>query len=211
MPAGSPVDYGDRQFRPSGRPVEGLVRTILSQNTSDTNSGRAFDSLVERFGDMDRVRKAPARSIEVAIRAGGLAKTKSVRIKRILEEIHRREGSLNLDRLSSLPPLVALAELTAFAGVGAKTAHCVLLFDLGMPVFPVDTHVLRISARLGWIPERTSMEKAHVRLNEIVPHRLAHALHVNLIQYGREICRPRPRCAQCVLSDLCLWEGRATR
>ena len=195
--------YGPVRRSPSGRPVEGLVATVLSQNTSDLNSRRAFGSLMDRFGTIDRVADAAPEAIEDAIRSGGLARTKSVRIKTILAAIRAREGRLSLDRLAGLPAVEAIGALTALNGVGAKTAHCVLLFDLGVPVFPVDTHVLRITRRLGWIDENTGLAKAHRLLAPLVAPDDALDLHVLLIRHGRAVCRPKPRCDDCALIDLC--------
>jgi len=203
--------YGTPRWEPSGRPVEGLVRTILSQNTSDANSGRAFAEMMERFGDLERVRTARPEAIARAIRAGGLANVKSVRIKRILGQIHRRNGGLSLEHLRGLRPKEALAELESFDGVGPKTSHCVLLFDLGVPVFPVDTHILRVTKRLNLVPQGADIAKAHAVLAPLVPGRMAYRLHRNLIAHGRRMCRPtNPSCADCPIFALCEYEAKET-
>jgi endonuclease-3 len=195
--------FGPATWEPTGDPVGGLVRTILSQNTSDVNSGRAWDALRARFGDLGRVRTARPAAIEAAIRVGGLARIKSARIRDVLRAIHAAEGSLTLDRLRDFSPAGAIALLRAYRGVGAKTAHCVLLFDLGVPVFPVDTHILRITKRLGLVPERATLDAAHDALRPVVPPELAYSLHVHLIAHGRATCRPKPRCDACILTRWC--------
>jgi endonuclease-3 len=196
--------YGPPPPLEPGDPLEGLVGTILSQHTSDANSERAFAALMARFGGLDGVRGAPIEAIEDAIRLGGLARVKAPRIKRVLEQLEAERGELSLEFLRELDLPTARAYLTGLDGVGPKTAACVLLFDLGMPAIPVDTHVHRVSRRLGLIGRRTGAEAAHAELEAIVPPSQAYEFHVNLIRHGRRICRaPRPRCDLCPLSDLC--------
>ena len=204
--------FGSPAWRPSGRPVEGLVRTILSQNTNDVNSGRAFDSLMRRFKTLDAVRRASEASIEKAIRVGGLARIKSGRIKKILNGIAEKQGRLSLDYIAKMPVESALAELESLDGVGPKTSRCVLLFDLGRPAFPVDTHILRISTRLGLVPRNASLGRAHAILGPLVPLRSVYRFHVNLIRFGRTVCKARdPKCNGCPLFDLCEYEGKWER
>jgi endonuclease-3 len=178
-------EYGVRQEREPTDPIDVLIQTILSQNTSDTNSHRAFEGLRRRFGDWNAVRLAPARRIEEAIHIGGLAKVKSHRIRMILSRIHDCFGELSLHSLCEMTPEEASALLEKFKGVGPKTVHCVLLFGCGMDVFPVDTHILRISKRLGLIPENTTLDRAHRLWAEFLPRGLAYSLHLNLIEHGR--------------------------
>ena len=189
-------------------PLSELVYTILSQNTSDTNSQRAFQSLTGRFPTWAKVARADTADVADAIRSGGLANVKAPRIQAILREIRSRRGKLSLDYLADLPTHEARAELAAFDGVGPKTVACVLLFSCAMPVLPVDTHVHRVALRLGLIPPRTGAAKAHELLEAIVPARQVLAFHMLLIRHGRVVCHARrPECAGCVLAGRC--PGRA--
>lgn len=180
------------------------MATVLSQHTSDVNTERAFASLKARFPRWEDVARAPARSIAAAIRSGGLADQKAPRIRAILREIDRREGALSLARLDQLGDDEVEDYLCTLPGVGPKTAACVLAFSLGRAAFPIDTHVLRVTKRLGWIPPAASADKAHALLKEAVPHDLRYELHVQLITHGRTICKARaPLCSECVLLDVC--------
>jgi endonuclease-3 len=187
-----------------GDPLDGLIQTILSQNTNDRNRDRAFLSLKDRFPTWEAVLKAGSVDLEEAIRVGGLAKTKAVRIIRLLENLQRSEDGLNLDRLRRLAPQEAEKTLLSIQGVGKKTARCVMLFELNHAAFPVDTHILRVTRRLGWIPERASADRAHDILQEAVPPKFMLSLHINLIQLGRTHCRPKgPKCAPCPINGWC--------
>lgn len=193
-------------------PLNVLIRTVLSQNTTDTNSQRAYDTLKEHFPDWNAVRLAPRGRIENAIRTGGLARIKALRIKAILSKIHSEYGNLSLEPLCGMNAETALAALLAHEGVGLKTANCVLLFGCGMNVFPVDTHILRISKRLGLIPSSASLEQAHTIWAQYLPNRLALSLHVNLIVHGRRTCLARtPICQRCCLRHVCVSGDRAAR
>ncbi len=195
--------YGEPQ-RQALDPVAELVSTILSQSTNDTLRDRAFDSLRQRFPTWELVRDAPARQIISAIHVAGLAQQKGPRIKAALRHITAERGKLDLDFLADLPIDEARAWLMAINGVGPKTAAIVLLFALGKPAFPVDTHIHRVSARLGLIPPKTSPEKAHVILERLVPPAWYYPLHLNLITHGRQVCAARhPRCERCILQTLC--------
>lgn len=196
--------------------VDQVVSTVLSQHTSDVNSARAFGSLKKRWSSWDAVSDAPTEDIAVAIRSGGLAETKAPRIKSILAEIERREGKVDLGRLELLPDKEADAYLRSLPGVGAKTAACVLTFSMCRPAFPVDTHVHRVTARLGLIPPRTTADRAHDLLTPAIPPELRYEFHVQLVRHGRTVCKAvLPLCSECVLFDLCdagtrlLAEGRA--
>jgi endonuclease-3 len=187
-----------------GDPVlDELIRTILSQNTTARNCNEAFRELSERFGSWDGVRQAAEEDIADAIRAGGLANRKAPRIKRILEEIHERQGNLDLEWIADAPDSEALHYLLAFDGVGRKTAACVLLFALGRPVMPVDTHVHRIASRLGLIG-KASADEAHDLLQRLVPPDDVYSFHMNAVAHGRQTCHAqRPDCANCVLKEEC--------
>ncbi len=198
------VLYGRPVWRPHGDAMTELVLTILSQNTSDTNSGRAFMRLVSRFPTWEAVMAADPGEIEREIQVGGLAATKAPRIKAILEEIWQRRGSFDLSFLGEMPLAEAKAWLRSLPGVGPKTAACVLMFALGRPALPVDTHVGRIARRLGLVPANTGAAKAHDLLEAMLAPKEVYPFHVSLIKHGRRLCRAqRPLCAECPLSDRC--------
>jgi endonuclease-3 len=185
-------------------PLEELILTVLSQNTNDGNRDRAFASLVAAFPAWGLVARAPVRTVERAIRTGGLARTKSRVIQAILRRIEAERGGFDLGFLRTIPLDEAHAWLRSFRGVGDKTAACVLLFSCGRPAFPVDTHILRVSRRLGWIPRHASPAEAHRRLAAVIPKRRYFEAHVNLITLGRRLCKPRnPRCPECPLAAGC--------
>lgn len=187
-------------------PLDVLIGTILSQATSDTNSYRAFEKLKQRFPTWEQARRAPVTSIEAAIRSGGLARQKSVRIKNLLKEIHRQRGSLDLSFLRNAPLDHAKKFLGSFKGIGPKTVACTLLFACNRPVFPVDTHIFRIARRLALIPQRCSDEQAHEMMEQIIPASRYFEVHVNLIRHGRRLCRPRdPLCEECPLVEYCVY------
>jgi endonuclease-3 len=180
----------------------GLVLAILSQNTNDRNRDRAFGRLRERFGSWEEVALASPSEVEEAIRPAGLSKVKSERIINCLRTLKGGDGTL--DSLKGMSLEEAEGFLTSIPGIGLKTARCVLLFQLGLPAFPVDTHIMRVSKRLGWIPEKASARKAHEILQNSIPHDLVLDLHINMIRLGRTLCRPRnPRCGQCPLLEEC--------
>ena len=186
-------------------PLDELVLTVLSQHTSDLNAGRAFAELKRVFPrGWASVARAPTDRVAESIRRGGLADVKAPRIQAILREIKRREGAYELTSLTEMTDREARDYLTSLPGIGPKTAAVVLSFALGRDALPVDTHVHRVSRRLGLIPPRTSAERADRLLHALVPDGLRTSLHVALIRLGREICKaPMPRCAICPLRDLC--------
>lgn len=185
-------------------PLEELILTILSQNTSDVNRDRAYRALRSRYPTWEAVAAAPEPDLVETIRPGGLAATKAPRILRVLREIREREGRLDLSWMAEAPDEDVEAYLTSLPGVGRKTAACVLAFALGRPVLPVDTHVHRVATRLGLLPERTQADRAHGLLADAVPPRDRVSMHVGLIRHGRATCRAaRPRCDACPLRDLC--------
>lgn len=196
--------YGPRTFVSRGRAVDVLVETVLSQNTSDANSHRAFESLLARFGTLEAVAEARVEDIERAIAGAGLSRIKSVRIKEILGRLARENGSLDLAFLAHLDVGAARQYLVSFKGVGLKTASCVLLFALGMPAMPVDTHVHRVAGRLGLINPRVSAEAAHSELEAIVEPEDRCRFHILLIEHGRRVCHARnPKCRICALNRMC--------
>jgi len=200
--------YGPRPWQPRGDPLGGLVRTILSQSTNDANSHAAYAELRRRLPSWSAVLKATPRQIERAIRRGGLARQKAGRIRDILRTIQSDHGRLDLGFLADLSDARAVEYLCGFAGVGPKTAACVLMFNLGRPVLPVDTHVHRVSGRLGLIKAGTTANKAHEVLQAICPDALVWPFHVLLIEHGRRTCRSRgPLCQTCCLDDICPRRG----
>jgi len=186
-------------------PLDELVLTILSQNTSDTNRDRAYGDLRRAYPTWRAVAGAPARSIARAIRRGGLSLTKAPRIRAALRSLAAAGVALDDPRaLASLDDAALWELLLGLPGVGPKTAACVLLFSLDRPHFPVDTHVHRVAARLGLVGERATAVAAQAALQAQVPSDLVYPLHMGLIRHGREVCvARRPFCSQCVLSDMC--------
>lgn len=197
-------EYGKKVLKPSEDPLSVLIETILSQNTSDHNSHKAFENLCSTFKNWENVRKTPLSKIEKTIKQGGLAKIKAKRIKNILNQIHRDNSKTDLSFLKRFKTEEVIDYLNRFEGVGEKTIACVLLFALGRPVIPVDTHVLRLSKRLSLLPKKVGAKKAHQILQSIVPGNLVYSFHLNLIAHGRKICKAQnPRCGECALFDLC--------
>ena len=199
--------YGRPVLSPRYPAVDELVFTVLSQNTADVNTERTFAALKARFPDWVSARDATAEEIEEAIALGGLAHTKAPRIKRILEAISAQSGAPDLTVLDGMSDEEAQAYLTGLPGVGPKTAACVLLFSLGRPVMPVDTHVHRLALRLGIIGEKVTAEQAHPLLTELAGAGDApqiYAVHVDFVRHGRRICHARrPACGECPLAGMC--------
>jgi endonuclease-3 len=198
--------HGTKEGVPDGDPLGGLVGTILSQATSDINSGRAYAALRATFPTWEEVLTAPEEAVAEAIRSGGLANLKARRIRETLGAILARRGDLDLGFLAELPLDEARRWLTGLPGVGPKTAACVLLFNLGRPALPVDTHVHRVARRLGLIGARVSAEAAHDALQAQVAPQRVYDFHVNFIMHGRRICQAqRPRCEVCPLTNVCAY------
>ena len=196
------------QPRPSD-PLTSMIHTILSQNTNDTNSGRAFRSLRKAFPRWELLLDAPAAKIARAIRVGGLANQKSRNIKDFLKWVERTYGRLNLDAMHDMTADQALRTFTTLRGIGLKTVYVTLLFACGKDVFPVDTHIYRIAQRLGLAPDKASRDKVTERMQALVPKGKSLALHINLIEFGRTVCLARrPRCPECPLTDLCLYPDK---
>ena len=192
------------EWQPRYDPANELVYTILSQHTSDVNSGRAFDSLMATFVSLDAIADADVREIEDAIRAGGLAKTKAPRIQGVLRQVRGEVGSYDLSFLGEMELAEAKAWLTRLNGIGPKTAAVILCFSLGMPAMPVDTHIFRVAKRLGLIGKRVNADKAHDILEAQVAPEDVFAFHMYLIRHGRRVCKAiRPRCGECVLAWGC--------
>jgi endonuclease III len=196
--------YGEPVWRNPLPAMDELVSTILSQNTSDINRDRGFHALRLKFKTWEDVRDAPAEDVIDAIRPAGLANQKGPRIQQVLRSITEERGNLDLSFLEDLSVEEARAWLTRFNGVGPKTAAIVICFSLGKPAFPVDTHVYRVTGRIGLRPERMTVEQAHPHLEGLFPPETYYSAHLNIIRLGREICQARrPRCEVCPIVDLC--------
>lgn len=197
-------EYGRPAPRRKLRPLDELILTILSQHTSDVNSHRAFESLRRRFPSWEAVMDAEPAEIAEAIRSGGLAQTKAIRIKALLRRLWEEQRALELDFLCNMELGRARELLLKLGGVGPKTAACVLLFSCGMPTFPVDTHIHRVARRLGLIDAKVTAEEAHRILEAAVSPGETYSFHVNLIVHGRRVCKAqRPHCEVCPLAAVC--------
>ncbi len=199
----------DHQLPP---PLSMLIATILSQNTSDKNSHRAYQALRRRFPGWEAVAHANLGALRAAIRVGGMANQKAPRIRSILKSVRERYGRYSLEPLRDLSDQEVMDTLTAFPGVGVKTAACVLLFSLGRDVFPVDTHVHRICSRLGLVRDCPTPEKTFEAMRILVPPGKAYSLHTNMIRFGRRTCRSAsPACERCPLFDECRYPAKRRR
>jgi endonuclease III len=197
--------YGRPVNRPHGHPIAELVRTILSQNTNDRNRDVAYERLRAALPTWVGVRDADVAELEAAIKPGGLSATKAPRIQAALRELPEQDGKPTLDWLAEADRDEAIEFLVELPGVGRKTAACVMIFALGRPEIPVDTHVHRVGGRLGLFGERASFELAHDEMLAITDPEDAYELHMNLITHGRRVCRPKPRCEECGLRRMCPW------
>lgn len=196
--------FGPLRWRPHGDPLTELILTILSQHTNDTNSGRAFASMQRRFPTWDDVLNADPAALAGSIRQGGLANQKAPRIQQVLARVVTDCGGWRVDHLAQMPLENAKAWLRALPGVGPKTAACVLMFALGRPALPVDTHVYRVAQRLDLIDKKTTSDPAHAVLESLIAPADTYAFHVALIKHGRHTCTARgPNCPECLLSDIC--------
>jgi endonuclease-3 len=204
--------YGRPPWSPNHDPLGELIATILSQNTSDVNSDRAYAALRAAYPTWEEVVRARLDDLANVIRSGGLATLKSRRIQEILHTVNTRHGYLSLDFLMDIPMPAARAFLAAFRGVGPKTIACVLLFACGHPAFPVDTHIYRVTTRLGLLPAGCTAERAHAVLEPHIPPANVYSAHVHLIRHGRTICKARqPDCEHCCLRALCPYPQHAAK
>jgi len=201
--------YGEPIWRVALSPLEELVSTILSQNTNDLNRDRAYNLLRRRMPTWEQVRDAPVEQVIEAIRPAGLANQKGPRIQQVLRAITGQRGSLDLSFLADMPVEEARDWLMQFNGVGPKTAAIVLCFSLNKPAFPVDTHIYRVTGRIGLRPAKMTVEQAHPYLEGLFPPETYYAVHLNLIRLGREVCKAgRPRCPVCPVIHLCDYEPK---
>ena len=209
--------YGEPKNEPDFDALGGLIGTILSQHTSDINSGRAYQQLIETFPSWEVVRDAPTYEVAEAIRSGGLANVKAVRIQDVLHTLTEQKEAESFSgslaeylsaKLAGLAPEEGWRYLRTLPGVGPKTAACVMMFNLDEAVMPVDTHVHRVSKRLGLIGPKVSADQAHEIFAQITPPEWVYPLHVNLIRHGRQVCHAqRPNCSQCTLYEECAFVG----
>ena len=196
--------FGEPKLSPKSEPLDMLVRIILSQATTGTNSRRTFQNLKDRFENWEDALNADEKEIADSIRLGGLADQKANVIKGILQKVKEEHGSLSLEFVEKMPNEKARKFMQNFRGVGPKTAACTLLFASHKEIFPLDTHIFRIFKRMGILPAKISDKTAHELSDKFVPKGKFYSLHVNLIRLGKEICRPRePKCEICPLVEYC--------
>ncbi|MCD6576916.1 MAG: endonuclease III [Anaerolineaceae bacterium] len=196
--------YGMPKWREPLSAIDELISTILSQNTTDSNRDRAYHNLRAKFPTWESVMNAPAEKVTRAVRVAGLANQKGPRIQSVLRQIIAERGSLSLDFLRDMEKGEALNWLKKNKGVGPKTAAIVLQFSLGIPAFPVDTHVYRVTGRTGIRPDKLNVEQTHTWMEQLFDPKQYGAGHLNIIQFGREICHARkPECSICPISHLC--------
>ncbi|MDP1546617.1 MAG: endonuclease III [Anaerolineales bacterium] len=201
--------FGEPIWRNPLPAIDELVSTILSQNTNDVNRDRAFDALRAKFPTWEAVRDAKEKDVIEAIKPAGLANQKGPRIQQALRAITEERGALDLQFLADMPLEEARSWLMKFNGVGLKTAAIVLCFSLGKPAFPVDTHVYRVTGRIGLRPEKMNVEQAHPHLESVFPPETYYAAHLNIIRLGREVCNARkPMCPQCPIKELCDYKDK---
>jgi len=203
--------YGQPVWRTPLPPLDELISTILSQNTNDNNRDKAFYSLIARYPTWEDVRDAEEKAVIDAVRVAGLANQKGPRIQNVLRQITEERGELSLDFLREYSAENAIKWLTKFKGVGPKTAAIVLQFSLDKPAFPVDTHVHRVTGRIGLRPPKMSADKAHTHLADLFAPETYYAAHLNIIRLGREICQARkPKCETCPLQNICAYYATQT-
>ncbi len=201
--------FGEPTWRNPLPPIDELVSTILSQNTNDLNRDRAFNALRLKFPTWEAARDAKTKDVVNAIRPAGLANQKGPRIQKVLREITKERGNLDLSFLRDLPLEEARGWLMKFNGVGPKTAAIVLCFSLGRPAFPVDTHIYRVTGRIGLRPAKMTVEQTHPHMESLLPPETYYAAHLNLIRLGREVCHARkPDCPKCPVRKLCDYEPK---
>lgn len=196
--------YGKPEYEARFEPMDELVSCILSQHTADINSFPAFYRLKEKYPRWQLVVDAGQEAVADTVRKAGLANQKAKSIISVLREIKERNGEYSIDNLAAMPMKDARSWLSSLPGVGPKTASIVLCFSFGMPAIPVDTHIFRVSKRLGFVPDKSTEARAHDHLLGVVREQDAYRYHVLLIQHGRQVCKAqRPRCTECVLLSMC--------
>ncbi len=189
-------------------PLDTIIGTILSQNTNDKNSYKAYRNLKDNFGNWVKLAELKSNQIEKYIKVAGLGKQKSKAIYELLQSLKQKRKVISLDHIKTKNDEEILDELTLYKGVGAKTASCVLLFSLGRNICPVDTHVHRTLNRIGIVKTKNPEKTFYGILNKI-PEGVAHSFHTNLIRLGREICKPaKPHCSVCPLQKVCVYDQK---
>ncbi len=200
---------GVKKWPGPSEPLDSLMLTILSQNTNDALRDRAYENLRSRFPSWSQVLSAPVEEVERAVRVAGLSRQKAARMQEVLRWVQSEYGEFSLRKLDKMDDDTALKLLTGQKGVGIKTAAVVLMATLGRDLCPVDTHVHRIARRLGWVDDHLSAEKTFRRLRPHVPSGKGYSLHMNLLQFGRNLCHARkPECERCFLRRECAWVSR---
>lgn len=201
--------FGERAWHHDFPAVDQLVLTFLSQNTNDINRDKAFTAIEQRYASWEEVRDADPAEFQYVIRIAGLANQKGPNIQAALKRLTEERGEISLEWLRELPVDEARAWLTGMKGVGPKTAAIVMVFSLDMPAFPVDTHVYRVTGRIGLRPANLSVTKTHEYLEKIGDPAEFGQLHLDLIELGRQICQARkPKCGICPVVDLCQYPDK---
>lgn len=187
-------------------PLDDLILTLLSQNTNDLNRDKAYDRLRAKYPTWSEVANADVSDIRKCIMVAGLGETKAGRMKKILEKVYATFGEYSIKEMRNWEADKIRTYLTALPGIGVKTAGVVMVFDLGKPAFPVDTHLSRISKRLGWAGEKTAPDKIQLYLEDTLPKDRFAGAHLNLIEHGRHICSAKkPLCEECSIKKYCYY------
>ncbi len=198
--------HGELERIPRREPMHELISTLLSHRTTEAQEARAFDAMMQRFGSYEAIRVAPFEDLVESINGVNWPEVKAGNIQKVLNRIYEERGELSIAFLDDLPTDDALQWLLDLPGVGLKTATLVLLFCFGKAVLPVDTHLHRVSGRLGLIGPKVSAEKAHQELLALLPSdgHVLYNFHIAMLRHGQKICVwKNPRCAQCPLTDIC--------
>lgn len=202
-------EYGVPERKDRGDPILSLIKVILSQNTNDDNRDRAYAALLDRYGSPTAMMEADTGELAETISVAGLHNTKAERIQQCLDRIREERGELSLDFLADLSKAEGKEWLRDLPGIGPKSAAVVLNFTFDKHAMPVDTHVFRVSKRLGLIPDDATRESAHDVLEEMTPDDRIYEFHINLINHGRAVCKaPTPHCSDCSLTDICPYYQR---
>lgn len=200
--------YGVQRWQNKNRnPLNVLIKTVLSQSTSDWNCDMAWEALKIKYPTWEEVLQLSKSELADTIRSAGLANQKAERILEILQRINHEYGQLNIDFICELPADKVIEIFTKLKGIGIKTISVVLAFACGKDIFPVDTHVHRLCRRFGFVPRNASAEKTHHLMQELVPAGKSYSFHINLLKHGRQICKAQnPVCGKCPVFQWCTYE-----